>query len=513
MNTISHISIVIIAKNAAATLDKCLSSCSNFSEIVLVLDKDTTDDSLVICKKYQNVKVSAAPFLGFGKMKQYVTSLASNDWVLSLDSDEVLSKACINEIGLLDLNDNTIYAINRHNFYKDKHVDACGWNNDYPKRIFNRNKTNFSDNEIHESVLQKELNLINLKGPILHYAYQNENQLADKAERYGRLYAKENYRAKHSSLLKATYKSAFTFFKDLFLRKGFLYGSLGFMISKYNALGAYLKYKYLAEENKKLNHTLIVSTYNRPDALALVLKSIAEQSIQVDQVIIADDGSTAATKNLITSFETKIKNLQHVWQEDEGFRLAAIRNKALKASTGDFISMIDGDMVLHPDFIKTINKLAFKNQYLQGKRVLLNNETTASFLKSDISKISFFSEGITNRFNTISNLFLSKYLTRKYNSIQAVKGCSMHFWKSDAEKINGFNESFVGWGREDSEFLSRLLNAGITRKNIIFGAVAYHLYHEEASRAMLPENDKILDDCINEKKAWCNNGLNKKINQ
>ncbi len=507
MSTFKTISVVIIAKNAADTIVKCLDSCVNFLEVIVVIDENSSDQTSKICSQYKNVTIYTSPFLGFGKMKQYAVSLAANDWVLSLDADEVLSPFLLNEIAGMLPEEDKVYAIHRHNFFKGRHIDACGWNKDYPKRLFNKKHTNFSDQEIHETIKLKGMQLVKLQGPLLHYAYQNEKQLEEKAERYALLYAKDKYRKKSASLWMAWYKSVFTFFKDYILRKGIFYGAEGYTISKYNAIGSLLKYKYLDRENKKLKQTLIISTYNRPDALAKVLSSVAMQSRQSDQVIVADDGSNADTSAVVKSFEGKIKNLLHVWHEDNGFRLAAIRNKAIQSATGDFLSLIDGDMVLHPDFLKTIYYLAKKNTYLQGKRVLLNEQMSNELIEGKRDRVHFFTAGIKNRFNTISQLFLSKIISKKYNSIKSVKGCSMHFWKEDAVKINGFNEAFIGWGREDSEFLCRLLNAGIKRKNIILGAVAYHLYHQEALRSQLAANDLVLHECIKYKKKWCKHGL------
>jgi glycosyltransferase involved in cell wall biosynthesis len=255
------------------------------------------------------------------------------------------------------------------------------------------------------------------------------------------------------------------------------------------------------------SHSLIISTYNRPDALALVLESVVKQKITVDEVLIADDGSSEETRKTILAYKDTLPRLLHVWHEDKGFRLAAIRNKAINASTCSFISMIDGDMVLHQDFISDIKNHIRENYFLQGKRVLLSSETTLKMIRREIDFVHFLSDGIVNRFNTLSIPLLSKLVSRKYNSVKSVKGCSMHFWKGDAERVNGFNEAFIGWGREDSEFLARLLNSGIQRKNIALGAVAYHLYHKEEPREMLKDNDQILAETIRLKKVWCSDGL------
>lgn len=501
------ISGVIVARNAGTTLHRCLSSLSSIAEVVVLIDEATTDDTAQIAESFPNTVIAYTAFEGFGRIKQKAAAMATHDWVFSIDADEMLSTSLINFLSTFSPSPDTVYAIKRHNHYRDRHIDACGWNNDYPIRFFNKKTTGFNDAHIHESVISKGLKVVKINDPILHYPYQNEEQLREKAVRYARLYAQENFRKKSASPRKALWKSAVTFIKDYFLRKGWLFGADGFTIAKYNALGAQLKYQYLYEQNKSLGISLIISTYNRPDALARVLESVCLQSRKPNQVIIADDGSTTETAEVINAFKSKIPSLLHVWHEDTGFRLAAIRNLALRHVNHDFVSMIDGDMVLHPDFIQNIDNHVQKGWYYQGKRVLLNPDNTQRVLNNPNYQIGFFTSGIQNRFNTLNFPLLSKWLSRIENTIRGVKGCSMHFWLEDAIRINGFNESFIGWGREDSEFVCRLLNAGIKRKNIALGAVAWHLYHPEASRKMLPENDAILEKCISEKHTFTPTGI------
>lgn len=502
-----HISAVIVARNAGATLQRCLSSLSSFAEVIVLIDNSTTDDTAQIANSFPNTVIAYTAFEGFGKIKQKAVALASQDWVFSIDADELVSAYLLDFLSAFSPSSDSVYAIKRHNHYRDRHIDACGWNNDYPIRLFNRKKTGFNDAHIHESVMSQDMKVVKLKDPILHFPYQNEEQLRDKAERYAQLYAQENFRKKNASPWKAQWKSAVTFIKDYFLRKGWMYGVDGYTIARYNALGAQLKYQYLYEQNKSLGISLIISTYNRPDALARVLESVCAQNRKPNQVIIADDGSTAETAGVINAFKSRIPSLLQVWHEDTGFRLAAIRNLALRHVNHDFVSMIDGDMVLHPDFIQNISNHVQKGWYYQGKRVLLNPDNTQRVLNNPNYQIGFFTPGIQNRFNTLNFPLLSQWLSRTENTIRGVKGCSMHFWLEDAIRINGFNESFIGWGREDSEFVCRLLNAGLQRKNIALGAVAWHLYHPEASRSMLPENDAILEKCISEKHSFTPTGI------
>lgn len=505
---LTPISVVIVARDAAKTIESCLASLNGFDEVVVLIDDLTSDNTAEICSRFSNTQIAYTSFEGFGKIKQKAVTLAKNEWVLSVDADEVLSQALIEFLKTFQPHSKCVYAIQRYNHYKGRHINACGWNNDFPIRLFNKKFTNFNDANIHEAVVTDNFVVEKINPPILHYPYENEAQLEAKAERYAQLYAKQNHRKKNISLWSVPLRSAFTFFKDYVLRRGWLYDSDGFTIARYNALGTKLKYRYLHQENKDLGICLIISTYNRADALDRVLQSVLQQTRLPHQIIIADDGSTEDTALLIQQYKQKLPNLLHVWHKDTGFRLAAIRNLALKSVNQPFVSMVDGDMVLHPDFINSIYRHAQKGWYYQGKRVLLDEKNTKTVLNNQDYKIRFFTPGIRNRFNTLNLPYLSSIISRKENSIRGVKGCSMHFWTEDVIKVNGFNESFIGWGREDSEFVCRLLNAGIQRKNIALSAVAWHLYHPEASRKMLPENDAILEKCILEKHNFTPTGLN-----
>jgi glycosyltransferase involved in cell wall biosynthesis len=255
--------------------------------------------------------------------------------------------------------------------------------------------------------------------------------------------------------------------------------------------------------------TLIVTTYNWPDSLALVLKSIENQTIIPDEVIVADDGSNNETMDLITNFNasTDIKII-HSWQKDNGFRAARSRNKAILKSSGDYIVLVDGDTILHPNFVSDHIESAEHGHFIQGSRALLSKkQTKKNFLKRNI-KFTFFSPGLTNRKNVIHSRFLSKAFLNKKNNIKGVRSCNMAFFLKDCLNINGFNNDFEGWGREDSEFVARLNNNGIKRKNIHFFAIQYHLWHNENNRKYLKSNEEILEVTIKNDLKWCENGIN-----
>jgi glycosyltransferase involved in cell wall biosynthesis len=258
--------------------------------------------------------------------------------------------------------------------------------------------------------------------------------------------------------------------------------------------------------------SLIITTYNRPDALIQVLRSIEKQSTFPDEVIIADDGSDYSTKNCIENFtKSSMLNVIHSWQENKGFRVARSRNKAIAKSTCEYIILIDGDVILHNKFIEDHIKHSKLGFFIQGSRVLISQEVTMKTLSNNRNKFSFFSKGLSNRKNSIHSNLLSLIFMKKFKSIKGIKTCNFSFYKKDCIDINGFNNEIEGWGREDSEFVVRILNSGITRKNIPFNLIQFHLWHPHSSRTLLGKNDKILEDAIQSKLDWCEDGLNKFI--
>lgn len=499
----NKISVTILTKNSSKYLKECLSSVAEFDEII-VLDNGSSDNTIEIAKSFANVKVYESPFIGFGPLKNLAASYANNDWIFSLDSDEIVGEELKKSISNLALENQKIYEFERSNHYDGQIVTCCGWSPDKVLRIYNRQVTSYNDAKVHESIIKKNMQVIKIEGKLIHYSFDSVEALLDKLQRYSTLWAEQNKFKKNSSLYKATFRSIFAFFKNFILQKGIIGGKNGFLISACNALGVFFKYAKLAELNTKLTTSLIITTYNRPDALELVLLSVFAQTVLPDEIIIADDGSGDDTRNLIKSMQSiSPVPLFHAWQEDDGFRAAASRNNALRLAKSEYVVLIDGDMILDKNFVKDHKRFAKYNQFIQGSRVLLNKfKTEKSILKKTID-LGFFVQGISNRLNALH----CPILIKSRNMLKGIRTCNMSFWLEDAKKINGFNEEFVGWGREDSEFAARLLNTGIKRKNLKFGAIQYHLWHNESTRKNLPENDLILDSAIKDKKTWCERGI------
>jgi glycosyltransferase involved in cell wall biosynthesis len=262
----------------------------------------------------------------------------------------------------------------------------------------------------------------------------------------------------------------------------------------------------------KLNCSLIISTYNWPEALRLCLESVLQQSVLPAEIIVADDGSKGETKELIECFAAKSPvPVTHVWHPDEGFQLSKIRNRAIAKASCPYIIQVDGDLILHPHFIKDHLHIRDEGCFVSGSRVLLSAETSEGLIKNQSLEINKYNKGSKNFFNKFRNPFLRRALSTRYKMKGKnkfyVKGCNMAFWKKDLLTVNGYNEAFKGWGREDSELAIRLINAGIRKKFLKMGGISYHLYHKEASREMEQENTLMMETSIEEKKVFAKKGV------
>lgn len=258
--------------------------------------------------------------------------------------------------------------------------------------------------------------------------------------------------------------------------------------------------------------SLIVATYNWPEALELCLLSIKKQSIMPSEIVIADDGSTEKTRELINKLTTEMPApVVHIWHADEGFRLAAIRNKAIAAASENYIIQIDGDIILHENFIEDHLRLRKNGYFTSGSRVLLNAASTSSLIEKKSINIRKHAAGSKNLFNGLRNRWLSHNMAGWYKKrgqhTYYVKGCNMAFWKDDLLKVNGYNEAFTGWGREDSELAIRLINAGVQKQFIKMSGICYHLHHKEAERHLEARNVLMMEQAISEKTTWAPKGL------
>jgi len=259
-----------------------------------------------------------------------------------------------------------------------------------------------------------------------------------------------------------------------------------------------------------MNLSVIVTTYNRPDALGKVLDALRDQSRPPDEVIVADDGSGPDTEVEISG---RISGspflLHHVWQEDMGFRAAHIRNMAIRKASGDYIVLLDGDCIPSRRFLEDHLALAGAGFFIQGKRVLVSRRLSPGFFYGDANSLPrlfryLLSGDISNSHHLIRMPMFPASLSRR---MKGIKSCNMGLFRKDLIAVNGFNQDFVGWGREDSELAVRLYRYGLKRKEHPFMCACFHLWHVENDREKLETNDELLRETIESNEYFCSNGI------
>lgn len=251
--------------------------------------------------------------------------------------------------------------------------------------------------------------------------------------------------------------------------------------------------------------TLIVSTYNRPDFLRVVFDGIAAQWDQSFELILADDGSTEETKTCFNLFSEQNEiPTQYIWHEDIGFRKSAILNKAITASNNEYLVFLDGDCIPRKNFIAHHRSLARKNRIVGCSRVLLDHTITQHLLDNDLKphNWSLFEllklriSGHINRILPFIPLHLGPIRNCTPRDWGKIRGCNFGIFKENALAIGGFDESFTGWGYEDSEFAARAIHEGCAVKRGDYKATAMHLWHTDVCRDAAGSNKSSLLDTL-----------------
>jgi glycosyltransferase involved in cell wall biosynthesis len=257
---------------------------------------------------------------------------------------------------------------------------------------------------------------------------------------------------------------------------------------------------------------LIVNTCNQPDYLIRVLNAAAHQTHPPDEIVVADDGSGDETRLALETWSGQhVLPCHHVWQEKQGFRRSRILNQAISAARPDYLVFLDGDSVPHPHFVADHLALAAPSRFVQGHRALVERRAAVFFalgeFKSDRRRALFQGQlrGLKHAFRW------PVPLKRIRQDLRGVRGCNLAIWREDLLAVNGYNEAFEGWGREDSELNVRLMNHGAKRVDVRGWAICYHLWHPPVSREGLPTNDRLLAEAIASKAATCKYGLNQHL--
>jgi len=251
---------------------------------------------------------------------------------------------------------------------------------------------------------------------------------------------------------------------------------------------------------------VVVTTYNRPDALRAVLEGYAAQTDDDFDILVADDGSTIETEQVVKQYARRLKNpVAHVWQEDHGFRAAAIRNRAVARTSADYVVFTDGDCVPPPSFVASHRALAERGCFVAGNRVLLSEPFTRRVLAE---RVPIHDWRACQWAGAWMRRDANRLLPLLHRSAQAgfrkaepqrwsgVKTCNLAVWRNDILHVNGLDETYEGWGLEDSDFAIRLLHAGLGHKSGRFFVPVFHLWHRDNDRGNLERNQSRLDQLL-----------------
>lgn len=246
------ITATILTKNSARRLDEVLSAL-HWCDEVLVFDTGSTDDTIKLAQQHANVVVHQllGAFPGFGRARRHAVALAKHDWILSIDSDEIVTPSLAAEIAELPLDPQVVYAMAFENHFNGRHITTCGWAPDRHERLFHRGETNFCESEVHERVQTRNLSVVLLASPIRHHSYESLDDFLRKMRNYGQLFAAQHVGKKKTTPFTAVSRGSWAFFKSYLLQRGILQGSEGLVISAYKAQTVFWKYLLLHEANRR----------------------------------------------------------------------------------------------------------------------------------------------------------------------------------------------------------------------------------------------------------------------
>jgi glycosyltransferase involved in cell wall biosynthesis len=262
--------------------------------------------------------------------------------------------------------------------------------------------------------------------------------------------------------------------------------------------------------------SVIVTTYNREDALDAVLRGLAAQTDRDFEVIVADDGSRPKTLDVVTSRLPLFSRLAHVWHEHRGFRAAEIRNRAILRSSGEICIFLDGDCIPRPNFVAVHRRLAEPGWFVAGNRILLSRELTERILRDRLEPERWsLAQWLPHRANGGVNRILPLLALPPLHSLrrrlggawQSIRSANLAIRRADLFRVDGFDAAFNGWGREDSDIVIRLMRSKVRRKDGRYATAVLHLWHPPNDRSRLPVNDELLNQCLDSERTRATVGL------
>jgi glycosyltransferase involved in cell wall biosynthesis len=262
--------------------------------------------------------------------------------------------------------------------------------------------------------------------------------------------------------------------------------------------------------------SVIVTTYNREDALDAALRALAHQSDRNFEIVIAEDGSRPETAQVVENWKSRMPTpLKHVRHEHRGFRGGEIRNRGIRAGSGEIGIFLDGDCLAGADFVAAHRRLFEPGWFVTGNRVLLSRQLTETILAQDLAAETWRFpallrerlRGGVNRLMPTMRLPLGALRKLNRNVWEGAQTCNLAVARRDLDRIDGFDNVYIGWGLEDSDLVVRLLHAGVQRKDGRFATGVLHLWHPQNDRSQLSANRAKLDEVMSGDRVRALNGL------
>lgn len=468
------ISPVIIVKDAARTIAKTLESLKEFDEVI-VYDTGSSDETMDISRKYPNVRLCKGRFIGFGESKNKAARLAKYDWILSIDADEVISPQLMNAIRNLIPEENSIYRLKRYNYYRKRRIRFSGWGLEYVIRIYNKTNSSFNEKLVHEHIEIGKSNICTLEGELRHFSYSSVSDFIQKRDLYSELFAQENAGKRTSSPAKAMLHAVFDFFNTFLIKAAFLDGYRGLLIAVMNANVSFYKYLKLFEVNIRNDAkvSLIILLSNDCDTtIKRLLESALNQAIAPDEIIITANALSSETLEVINNYKKKsFIPIQLSWKDGGDESYIEPCSLAIGKAASEYLIFIEGNGVLHKDFVHDHLKYSKKGHYLQGSDMRLNQHLSDLLIHGKFKDWRFFSKF---RYSSAFNSMLTA-ITNRFQSITAPSNISVNisFFKDEFFNKIETKTGIIDFEKFKIDLIKNLKYSGLKKRSLNFFGIHY----------------------------------------
>jgi len=483
-----NISPVIIAKDASKTIGQTLESLKLFEEVI-VYDTGSVDNTIEIAQRFKNTVIYRRPFAGFGESKNKAAELAKNDWILSIDADEVVGPKLLNTIRNLKIDESAVYRFKRFNYYRNQKISYSGWGKEYVVRLYNKTKMNFNCKLVHENIETGNSKIITLDGELKHFSYHSISDFVRKRDLYAELFAMENCGKRKSSPFMAFIRGAFDFINTYIVKRGIFDGYRGLLISVSNANVSFYKYLKLYEANisndKRISMVIHIGNYHKK--LKQLLNSILTQTVAPNEIILSYDCNNKTILSTINEFE-KFSFIPIIHSINNLPESVNWIKSAINLSSNEYLIFIGADVILDQNFISDHSNKAKKSCYLNGSTIFCNKNLPDKENKSSGTAIFFSALKQKLRLFLLINILAN--LNRGKNR-QIVNSYNFSFFKDDLP-VTAQNNDEVAYSRSDMNELAKVLyNSGLKKVRLNFSGLQHKL-SEKAINENKPTIPKAL---------------------